>query len=268
MAGGFAHEMRNALTGAQIAMTKVYKPAQNEKAWSTCNDNRQKLRSLVSDLSKHIPEAELRGYVQHFNDLDRAEEKLEKVLRMMQLALSRGLAITTVTLNYAQISKARPGIQTISIPKLVSTVLEDVQQDLKAHAITVEADIPEQCALVGTEVHFHSILKNLVSNARDALIDPSVAGQRTLSIRALDEPDRVVLSVQDTGAGISAKVRDLIFEPFFSTKPTTGTGLGLGLVRKIASLYGGDVDFESTPQQGTTFRVVIPKPLLDAERLA
>ncbi len=57
--------------------------------------------------------------------------------------------------------------------------------------------------------------------------------------------------------------QDEIFEPFYSTKPTSGTGLGLGIVKKLVQLYDGQVDVDSKLNEGTTFTITLLEKLLE-----
>ena len=63
------------------------------------------------------------------------------------------------------------------------------------------------------------------------------------------------LVVADTGSGISPEARGKIFRPFYTTKPATGTGLGLAVVKQIVEAYGGEIGFESRPGEGIEFFV-------------
>jgi two-component system, NtrC family, sensor kinase len=73
------------------------------------------------------------------------------------------------------------------------------------------------------------------------------------------EDGRVVVEIEDNGCGIPAENLGRLFEPFFTTKPVgTGTGLGLSICHGIVTRLGGDITVESTPGQGTTFRVMLP----------
>ncbi|HSO21386.1 MAG TPA: HAMP domain-containing sensor histidine kinase, partial [Chondromyces sp.] len=67
-----------------------------------------------------------------------------------------------------------------------------------------------------------------------------------------------VFEVEDDGAGIPEDLSHRVFQEFFSSKGTEGTGIGLLVVQKVAEEHGGKVSFESRPGRGTVFTVVIP----------
>ena len=96
------------------------------------------------------------------------------------------------------------------------------------------------------------VLLNLITNA----VEASPAGECVL-IRTVLESHAVALEVVDHGLGITEEHRQRVFDPFFSTKKG-GTGLGLGIVKKIVEAHGGDVSFQSNPEKGATFRVHFP----------
>jgi CheY-like chemotaxis protein len=125
----------------------------------------------------------------------------------------------------------------------------------------------------------HQVLMNLCVNARDAMPDGGqltveatnvtlVAGNPRVPPRAKPGP-HVVITVSDTGHGISPQIKHLIFDPFFSTKPLgKGTGLGLSTVLGIVHSHGGFVDLDSTPDEGSTFKVYFPAIPNEVEAVA
>lgn len=137
-------------------------------------------------------------------------------------------------------------------------VLDDFVDEFKEQRIAVTTSIPESASFIGNESHYHSILKNLVTNARDALNELKDKEDRAIKIELLETPEGKVLAVADNGAGIPDEIREKIFDPFFTTKLVNGTGLGLGVVRKLTMLYGGKVEVDSTTGKGTTFRIILP----------
>jgi signal transduction histidine kinase/ActR/RegA family two-component response regulator len=100
---------------------------------------------------------------------------------------------------------------------------------------------------------------NLLINGAQA-IPPGRASENRLAVKTrAGENGEAVAEISDTGCGIAHEVRDRLFTPFFTTKPPgVGTGLGLSICRSIVSSYGGRIDVESEPGQGTTFRVSLP----------
>jgi signal transduction histidine kinase/ActR/RegA family two-component response regulator len=113
----------------------------------------------------------------------------------------------------------------------------------------------------------HQVVMNLCVNARDAM---SGGGVLTVNVEREERPKppagaeglalrtHLVLTVKDTGCGMTPEVMARIFDPFFTTKPK-GTGLGLASVHGIVKAHRGFVKVESEPGRGTTFRVFLPE---------
>jgi len=98
------------------------------------------------------------------------------------------------------------------------------------------------------------VIINLLVNAAHSI---SSHGSITVITRQVD--DTVVLSVRDTGTGMTEEVRKRIFEPFFTTKEVgKGTGLGLSISYSIIQKHGGEISVESEPGRGTIFSVTLP----------
>jgi len=86
-----------------------------------------------------------------------------------------------------------------------------------------------------------------------------VDGRGSITIKAFEDGDRVVVEVIDDGPGIPREAQGRVFEPFFTTKEVgAGTGLGLDIVRRVVAGHGGEVSAESKPGE-TRFTVRLPK---------
>lgn len=105
----------------------------------------------------------------------------------------------------------------------------------------------------GDAAALRDLLTNLIANAVDAMPNGG-----TITIHTQTEGDHVLLSVADTGVGMSDEVRRRAFEPFFSTKGSQGTGLGLSICYGIVQRHGGTIDLESEPGKGTTVLIRLP----------
>jgi len=116
--------------------------------------------------------------------------------------------------------------------------------------------------------HIGQVLLNLVLNARDAMPQGGEITVQTNNV-TLDQIDAhtqkdtisgnyVMLSVSDTGTGMSEEVKAHLFEPFFTTKPL-GTGLGLATSRTIVQQSGGHIDVDTQTGKGSTFKIYLPR---------
>jgi len=98
----------------------------------------------------------------------------------------------------------------------------------------------------------HQVLLNLLLNAEQA-----IEGSGVVQVGVQAEGDAAVVTVSDTGRGISAEQLPHIFRPFYTTKGN-GTGLGLSLARRIVEAHHGRIEVTSEPSRGTTFSVAVP----------
>ncbi len=123
---------------------------------------------------------------------------------------------------------------------------------------------------------FEQVIVNLAVNARDAMPDGGKLTIKTANVPAKDAErpqykgmpaaDYVLIEVSDTGTGIPSDIVDKIFEPFFSTKEVgKGTGLGLSTVYGIVKQTGGFVYVDSVANQGTMFRIFLPRYVAETE---
>jgi PAS domain S-box-containing protein len=197
----------------------------------------------------------------------RKDERLAGHVEEIQKAGERAATLASQLLAFSRKSVLRPRPIDLSDmvaamrPVLRQLIGEDVRlrTNLDPAAGAVEADLAQ----------LEQVVLNLVANARDAM---PYGGELILATTAvalregqrreleLGPGDYVVLTVRDTGDGMSEEVKRHLFEPFFTTKgPHQGTGLGLATVYGIVRQSGGDVRVESEPGVGTTFEVFLPR---------
>jgi PAS domain S-box-containing protein len=146
------------------------------------------------------------------------------------------------------------------VREIVDETLELCAERFRANNIRLAVSVVEPSAVISCrEVQMCQLLLNLLQNAYDELVDRE--GERWVKLDVTYCPGWVVLSVSDSGAGISPENRAHIMEPFFTTKPVgKGTGLGLSISRSIAMEHGGTLELdEESPY--TCFRLKLP--LLD-----
>ncbi len=111
------------------------------------------------------------------------------------------------------------------------------------------------------------VILNLITNAfyaaplppKGGFSDPDYRHVPTVWVSTKRERDKVIISVRDNGPGIPAEIRDKIFQPFFTTKPTgQGTGLGLSLSYDIVKAHGGELKVVTKEGEGSEFFIVLP----------
>jgi two-component system NtrC family sensor kinase len=135
----------------------------------------------------------------------------------------------------------------------LETVLTIYQNQIK-HGTELIRQFQEMPQVRCLPDEINQVWTNLIHNALQAM---DYKGTLTISVRR--EGDEALVSVSDTGCGISPELQKRIFEPFFTTKATgEGTGLGLDIVRKIVEKHQGRINVESEVGHGSTFTVHLP----------
>ena len=114
--------------------------------------------------------------------------------------------------------------------------------------------VPDIHSFVGDKVKLEEVLRNLLKNAYEASL-PS--GTICLDVSATEQT--IVLTIKDTGCGMSEEQLQAIFEPFVTYK-NGGSGLGLPICKHIVEAHGGTIDVTSLLGSGTTFCVTLPVP--------
>jgi signal transduction histidine kinase/putative methionine-R-sulfoxide reductase with GAF domain len=187
-----------------------------------------------------------------------------------EFVLSHASSIESTSRRIAQIIRgmrtfARDGSNDpeswIDFNEVLADTLALCHESLKARGVRVEIDLPVGVKVRGRPVEISQILLNLISNSRDA-----VKSMPEKWIRVSAGPTRnsgatqyaIEVLVQDSGTRIPQDVQEKLFQPFFTTKPVgQGTGLGLGISKKLAESQGGDLRFDPTSTH-TCFVLTLP----------
>ena len=208
IAGGFAHEIRNALLPAQVAHAKL--------------------------MQRHADDAETIGRAEH--------------------AVRRALDLTGLVAAYTRLDIVEHA-RLLTLGPLVRSTLEDFHLRFEDDQITVTVEGDESLPVHADPEHLRLLLSNLLANACDALAGRDT---RTITIELDREDARARIAVTDSGSGIDPAVLLHLFNPFVSTKPRDGHGLGLSLVKRIVTLYGGEVLAENRIEGGARVTITLP----------
>ena len=193
-------------------------------------------------------------------------DKFRSRLQSIQEAGERGAKLTGQLLSFSRRQRLEP--LPVNLNDTLLGMFELLQRSLGG-SVWVQTDTSEDLwnALVDP-TQTEMIILNLAINARDAMPNGGTLGLRTSNEVVSQAPQRpeepepgryVVLSIADSGSGMSAEVLAKAFEPFFTTKAVgKGSGLGLAQVFGFAKQSGGGVSIETAENAGTTIRVFLP----------
>ncbi len=152
----------------------------------------------------------------------------------------------------------------VNINGVIKAALGIIGHQLKLHDIDIILDLDDSIPpILAQNNRIEQVFLNLLANSGHAIRQKRETTGESLTeqirISTFSQQDHVGVTVSDTGIGIPEEIKEKIFEPFFTTKEVgQGMGLGLSILYGIVKEYGGQIDVESDPGKGTTFRNLFP----------
>lgn len=205
------------------------------------------------------------------------DTRLHQALDVINRAMTRAAELTRRLLTFGRRAERR--FEPVQLSAIVASCLELLRQTVDRR-IVLEQKIPDNLPpLVFNSTDLHQVLLNLLLNARDTLSEKITKNRQdwrpVIEVEATALPAEAVssaavrtqgqligwqrLTVRDNGMGMSAEVKERIFEPFYTTKEVgQGSGLGLATVWHVVTEAGGRVDVESVLGEGSVFHVYLP----------
>jgi len=170
-------------------------------------------------------------------------EQVDRISRIIQALLNMARPRDTVR-------------EPVALEPLLDTTLSFLNVKLGRRRVTVEREYEPTPSVLGDAEKLQQLFLNLALNAADAMEDGG--GTLRVTLRPGDD-DTVELNFSDSGSGIATGDLGQVFDPFFTTKPAgQGNGLGLVVAEGIVHDHGGQIEVESRPGQGATFRIQLP----------
>ena len=187
-------------------------------------------------------------------------QPVQRLLETADTELARVAQIAQQTLGFYR-DTTRP-IE-IRLNDLLHSVVDLFERKMISRKITCTLDLEPDLCINGLQGEIRQVFSNLIVNAIDAFTYAPTPKPGRIHIRGHHlhgRRDAVSILICDEGAGISAAARQRIFSPFFTTKLSVGTGLGLWVTRGFVEKQGGSINFRShtEPPSGTIFRVYLP----------
>jgi signal transduction histidine kinase/CheY-like chemotaxis protein len=219
----------------------------------------------------------IRGHGDLLVDRTPPEDPLRHHAEQIQKAANRAVSMTRQLLAFSRMQVLQPRV--LGLNGVISDLAKMLPRLIGEHIEYVFHPAPDLAMVKVDPGQIEQVLLNLVVNARDAMPGGGTLTVRTQNVliseseakkRAPMSPGRyVLLSVSDTGHGISQENKAHIFEPFFTTKEVgKGTGLGLATVYGVVKQSGGFIWVESAPGKGATFEIYLPQAVETAEDAA
>jgi two-component system phosphate regulon sensor histidine kinase PhoR len=219
-------------------------------------------RDFVANVSHEIrtPLTVLAGFIETLTQLPLSEAERARVLVLMRQQTDRMQALVADLLTLAQLEGSpRPaGDRWVAVGPLVRTVLADALA-LSGGRHRIDVGGGDDAELAGSLNEIHSAFGNLLANA----VRYTPEGGQITARWLWREDGGAALEVTDTGIGIAREHIARITERFYRvdgsrSRETGGTGLGLSIVKHVLQRHGGEVQVESEPGRGSTFRLVFP----------
>ena len=193
--------------------------------------------------------------IDHIKEKYRPENKtqagdFETLVSSMKLEIHRLDKLVSDFLDYGKPLKLN--LQMCSIYKILTEVIEIIKAKAQSDRVTIIEEFFYFPNLMMDAELMKSCLFNIIVNAFQAMPDGG-----TLRLRTENENGNLVLSLSDTGSGISKESLSKIFEPFFTTK-NTGLGLGLAITKRVIEEHGGKIDAKSIEGVGSQISINLP----------
>ncbi len=219
-------------------------------------------RNFVANVSHEIrtPLTVLAGFVETMSELPLTEAERKRVLALMSAQARRMQDLVADLLTLAQLegSPRPPADQWVMVAELLERAKSDALA-LSAGRHDLHFDGGEDAQLAGSQTELQSALSNLVINA----VHYTPPGGRIDVHWSAADDGWGSLRVSDTGIGIAREHLPRLTERFYRvdgsrSRDTGGTGLGLSIVKHVVQRHGGEIDIQSEPGKGSTFRLLFP----------
>jgi C4-dicarboxylate-specific signal transduction histidine kinase len=191
-------------------------------------------------------------------ELGLAEKEEDGMLRELEAALEQVRKATEIITHLRTFGRAASVVfEPVAIGDVIQRSLSLMQEQLRLRQIGVELELPPDSVTVhGNPIQLEQVFINLLTNARDALVD---SPERVIRIACEIREPFLHVTFSDSGPGIPPGLEQRIFDPFFTTKEVgAGTGLGLSITYGIITEHAGTVSVESRDGQGARFLLELP----------
>jgi len=184
--------------------------------------------------------------------IKRPDTDSNKISKIMEYIIRDGNRAGQIIRKIRGMVKKEDGsVEQLNINTMINEVVDLLKNTFSNEHVYLQIDLqPETPVIKGDRIRLQQALTNLLTNAVEAM---HTQASKTLNIRSfMQDPDTITVSISDSGIGIDDKIKDKVFQSYFTTKKD-GLGVGLRLCRSIIEDHGGRVWMEDNVPEGTTF---------------
>lgn len=227
IAGGFAHELKTPLANISLPAELSYMDLID------IEEGKRPVEDVLPDLKQRMRDIMTQTF--------KASDKIEAIRQF-----------------------SKPGqilLESVSLQNILNGSLTILDHLIHKVGVTIHLDLPPALAPIrGNAKQLEIVFVNLIKNAAEAMADsiPSALARR-LDVRAKEDGDWVVVWVKDSGPGIRRTDIAHLFDAYFTTKGSSGTGVGLFLSQQVIKAHGGSIDVRSEEGQGAEFIIRLPR---------
>jgi PAS domain S-box-containing protein len=219
---------------------------------------------MVATLSHEVaqPMSAIAGFAavcaRHLQTPPESWDKLESVRQCVDAIVEENRRCAEILRSLREYSRKSPRHRCgFDLNDVLRESIALTVNELRRHDVRIDCELaPASLLVVADRIQLQQVVVNLLTNARDALLDVEVS-RRMITLRSFSDGDLVILEVEDGGIGLPSEETGRIFEPFFTTKDK-GMGIGLSICRTILKEHDGEIQAFSNSKGGATFRVVLP----------
>jgi signal transduction histidine kinase len=223
--------------------------SERESAW------REMAKQVAHEIKNPLTPMKLN--IQHLQRIalsnpDDMAERVNKVSEVLIEQIDTLSHIATEFSNFAKLPKTNPEI--INVNEVLKNVAHLFKQNTDCE---IKLYITQSQFILADREQCLRIFTNMLKNAEQAI---PADRQGKIEIITFSNETEVIIKIRDNGCGIPDELRSRMFTPNFTTK-TTGTGLGLAMVKNYITAFGGNIFFETVENEGTTFTISLPKAI-------
>jgi len=217
--------------------------------------------STIGDLASRIihdiknPMTTIRGFGEMLGRENLPQEKRNIFSQTIINSIDQLVDMTQEILDFAR-GVSITSLEPVNMKEFIQSISSVIQVEFELRGISYQSSCTYDGIMMMDKGKLKRAVYNIINNARDIM----KSGDFFYLNCCREDEDTFIISLKDTGCGIPEKIRNKIFDPFFTYNKSRGTGLGLAIVKKIIEDHRGTVSFESEIGKGTTFFLRFPVP--------